>query len=114
MAKKGSIAARVGWLRNEAERRLQAEAEAQTESAVLTIEDKRRFLARVVRACVATTPDDSDLWQSVKRTKDGIERRFPDKIKAIESDNDLAGDGSQAKANESLATELARIRNLPR
>lgn len=112
-AKRGDIKTRVGWLRNEAERRLQAEAEAQTESAVLTIEEKRRFLARVVRG----KPEDASADNpdcEVRMSKAGPYYAFPDKLRAVAQDNDLAGDGSQARANDSFSEQLARIRNLPR
>ena len=78
-------------------------------SAVLTYAEKRNFFARVVRAEVALLPADSDLWGSIKRTKDGVEYRLPDKLAAIRLDNDLAGDGSEAEACDSLTELLKRI-----
>lgn len=78
--------------------------------AVLSIAEKRDFLARLVRARVGELPRDSDLWQSIKTTDAGTEYRLPDKLRAIEADNDLAGDGSVATGNEGLAALVARIR----
>jgi hypothetical protein len=76
---------------------------------VLTLMQKRIFLARVVRAVIANEPDSSDLWQSIKRTKDGTEYRLPDKLAAIKIDCDLAGDGAEAEGNDALAALLERV-----
>lgn len=89
--------------------RLRAKADEKAGSAVLTLVEKRRFVARLVRAKVADLPPDSDLFNSVKRSKDGIEFRLPDKLRAIELDNDLAGEGSEAGANDALAELLNRV-----
>lgn len=78
--------------------------------AVLSIAEKRNFLARLVRARVAELPRDSDLWQSIKTTDSGTEYRLPDKLAAIKTDNDLSGQGAEAKGNEGLAALIARIR----
>lgn len=51
----------------------------------------------------------SDLWESIKRTREGAEYRLPDKLRAIQLDNDLAGEGSEAQANDELAALLGRI-----
>ncbi|MDB6172075.1 MAG: Terminase small subunit [Chthoniobacteraceae bacterium] len=88
--------------------RMRAVAEKMAGSAVLTLMEKRIFLARVVRAVISQLAADSDLWQSIKRTKDGIEFRLPDKLRAIELDNNLAGTGSEADANDALAGLLQR------
>ena len=69
--------------------RQRATAEKQAGSALMTLMEKRMFLARVVRANVALLPPDSDLWIGV-----GTRRlRMPDKLRAIKLDNDLAGEG---------------------
>ena len=78
--------------------------------AVLSIAEKRDFIARLVRARVGELPRDSDLWQSIKTTDAGTEYRLPDKLRAIMADNDLAFDGAEAKGNEGLAALIARIR----
>lgn len=78
-------------------------------SAVLTLMEKRMFVARLVRAKVGELEHDSDLWNSIKRTDTGIEYRLPDKLKAIELDNDLAGEGSEAEGKDALAGLLERI-----
>ncbi|MDB6152454.1 MAG: Terminase small subunit [Chthoniobacteraceae bacterium] len=87
---------------------MRAVAEKMAGSAVLTLMEKRIFLARVVRAVISNLANDSDLWQSIKRTKTGIEFRLPDKLRAIEVDNNLAGTGSEAEVNDSLAGLLER------
>jgi hypothetical protein len=77
-------------------------------SAVLTHAENRNFFARVVRAQVRKLPADSDLWVSVKQTEHGTEFRLPDKLAAIKLDNDLAGEGSEAEANDALSALLER------
>lgn len=79
-------------------------------ASLLTIEEKRVFLARIVRARVAELPEDSDLWISVKRTEKTAEFRLPDKLAAIKADNDLAGEGAEASGGDALAGLLGRIR----
>lgn len=95
-------------IRSEIER-LRRQAEEIAGPAVLTLAEKRSFLARIVRARPALLEPDSDLWQSVKETKAGMEYRLPDKIAAIKEDNDLAGDGAMAAGHDELAALLARI-----
>lgn len=100
-AKRG-IRERKKWLQSQA-----------ADETVMDIREKRRFCARVVRCRVANEPPDSDLWQSIKATENGTEYRLPDKRGMIETDNDLAGEGSEAEANQAvvtLADELALIR----
>lgn len=77
--------------------RLRAKADERAGPAVLTYQEKREFLARLVRARVAVLPEDSDLWTSIKRTKDGTEFKLPDKLTAIETDNSLTGDDAPKK-----------------
>ncbi len=89
--------------------RIRAEADKVAGVAVLTVAEKRMFLARVVRACVASTPESSDLWQSIKRADEGTEYRLPDKLRTIMLDNDLAGDGPEAKSRHALAEMPERV-----
>jgi len=93
--------------------RIRAAAEALGGSAVLTLLERRMFLARLVRARLAEVPESSDLWQEVTVTETGTKRKLGDKLKAITIDNDLAGDGSEAKANDgigSVAELMLKIR----
>ena len=90
--------------------RQRAEAEKIAGSSVLTCAEKRIFFARVVRASPALLPEESDLWQSIKRTESGTEFRLPDKLAAIKGDNDLAGTGKEAEANDALTQMLMRYR----
>ena len=99
---KGDIDARVKWIKAEVQRRAQAAMDAKNESALLTMEEKRKFLASVVRASVTTTEHDSPLWQEIEIKPDSIKRKMPDKLRAIALDNDLAGDGSEAAAAAAL------------
>lgn len=77
-------------------------------AAAPTLAEKRAFCGELLRARVANLPRDSHLWQSIKVTESGIEYRLPDKLKAIEVDNDLAGEGSEAIANDALSSLIAR------
>lgn len=89
--------------------RMRAEAEKLAGSAVLTLLEKRKFLARVVRAAIARIPDDSDLWQAVRKTKCGTHYLLPCKLEAIRLDNDLAKQGGEAEHNDALAELLRSI-----
>lgn len=95
--------------------RMRRKAEEKSGSAVLTLAEKRKFLARVVRADLAAGDIDGDLLQSVdfERRQDGREiekQRVCDKLGAIKLDNDMAGEGSEAEANGALAALMGRIR----
>jgi hypothetical protein len=89
--------------------RMRNKAEEMAGSAVMTLKEKREFLARLVRSQVGRLPGDSDLWNSIKTTEIGTEYRLPDKLKAIELDNDLAGEGSEAEGQDALAQLLERV-----
>ena len=69
--------------------RLRGLAQEKAGSAVMMLIEKRKFLARVVRARIKLEPEDSDLWQCIKWTKHCTIYRLPDKIAAIVADNDL-------------------------
>jgi hypothetical protein len=87
---------------------LRRKADLRAGSAVMSYEEKRRFLARVVRCCVINEPQESDLWQSVE-IRDGMTKlRLPDKLAAIVGDNDLAGQGSEAEANDEISALIRR------
>lgn len=89
--------------------RLRAAAQEKAGSAVLTLVEKRSFLARLVRAEIANLAESSDLFVSIKRGKDGTEFKLGDKLRAIELDNDLAGEGSEAEGQDALAKLLERV-----
>jgi hypothetical protein len=77
--------------------RIRREAEQLAGGAVLTLAEKRMFLARLVRCGIGALPDDSDLLEEVTRGTDGEIRRVFDKLRAIELDNQLAGHGAAAQ-----------------
>lgn len=70
--------------------------------AVMTLRERREFLAEVVRCSVATLPADSPLIQTIKKTirkgrgkadvEEVIEYRLPDKRACIELDAKLSGE----------------------
>lgn len=76
--------------------------------AAMEIAEVHSFLARVVRSRIATLPDDSDLWQSIKRTESGTEYKVPDKLGAIAHWSNLKGKGSAASAQDAITAMLAR------
>lgn len=92
-------------------RRRWLQKQAQTVT-LLTIQEKREFTARVVRAKLTAVPDDSDLWQEIRITEDGVVKKLPCKLKCIVVDNDLAGDGSEAGANSVLVTFAERLAHI--
>ena len=76
--------------------RLRKAAECIAGSAVMTLAEKRAKLAGIVR--------------EASGEHDACTVSLSDKLKAIALDNDLAGDGSEAKGNEGLSALIARIR----
>lgn len=98
-----SVSQRVAWLKTQA-----------ASAAVLSIREKREFIARVVRAHgknLDWNGADADLIQGVKLDKFGNEMlEIPDKLAAMKIDNDLAVDGAEAGSNNALADALARIK----
>jgi len=90
--------------------RLRVQAQQAAGSAVMTLIEKRSFLARVVRAQIALLPHDSDLWQSVHHSSHGTFYRLPDKIEAIIADNDLSADGAEVAGQDSLTQLLISLR----
>ena len=79
---------------------------AATLDTMLTIRQKREYLARIVRARVSELGDDSDLWQ-ITVTEDGVTRKLPDKLRAISLDNELSGEVAQE--NREDVTVVVRI-----
>lgn len=101
-----SIKARVAELR--------AKADALSEaSTVLTILEKRQFLARVVRTPVGEIDHSSDLCQ--ERTyiegqeETSVKIKMPDKLRAVQLDNDLAVDGAEAGANKAMEIIIRKL-----
>lgn len=84
--------------------------------AMMTLREKREFLARIVRATPSDAIADPTLGAEVTELPGGGRRvKMPDKLRAIELDSRLAGDFAQgATAGESgtdaLAVLIANIR----
>jgi hypothetical protein len=91
--------------------RLRAAADRTPGSAMLDCAKKRRFLARVVRASLPALDPvlDGDLLQVCETDKGKLRLRLFDKIRAIELDNELAGEGSQAEALDEVGAMIRRI-----
>lgn len=75
---------------------------------VLSIEEKRNFLARVVRAKPADADMDNPDCELVM-TKMGPACVFPSKIAAIREDNDLAVDGAEAGKNRAIEIVIRKL-----
>lgn len=99
---KDSVSARIAEIQGKAETR-----------AVLSIAEKREFLARVMRTPVGEVDHTSPLCQ--ERTfiegqeETSVKVRMPDKLKAIQLDNDLAADGAEAAANRALEIIIRKL-----
>ncbi len=103
----GSRLIRLDKVKVEIER-IRREAQNAPGGAFLTIEEKRRFAASVVRARPDQASADNPLCE-IKMSKAGEYYAFPDKLAAIKLDNDLAVDGAEAGAATALAGALAGI-----
>jgi hypothetical protein len=89
--------------------RLREKANALGGAAVLSHQEKRLFLARLVRACVDTTHEESDLWQSMRDRRDGAEYRLPNKLEAVRIDTEMEAAGNGAAAGSSLREWLEEV-----
>jgi phage terminase small subunit len=94
---------------------MRKKADEMAGSAVLTLAEKRTWLARLVRANAATlsTDKDGDLLAGLDiEERDGDSRikklRLADKLAAIKLDNDLSGDGFEAEAHKAIAVTVRR------
>lgn len=92
--------------------RIRAAAEREAGSAVLTLAEKRKFMARLVRTNLSLLDmeKDGDLLQEISDTEHGKKVKLASKLDAVKLDNDLAGEGSEAKGNEGLAALMVRLR----
>lgn len=114
---KASRMVREGKVKAEIER-LREKADDKAGSAVLTLAEKRSFLARVVRmeGAILDEDKDGDLINGLKFDKFGNRvLDLPDKLRAVELDAKLAGELAQDKAADkqaaatSLLAEALRI-----
>ena len=76
--------------------RLRSQAAQLPGSPLLSIREKREYLARLVRAQVLLAPDNSDLWQEITQTEQGTKRKLGDKLKALMIDNEMAGESNES------------------
>jgi cell division protein FtsL len=102
-----------------AELRQRAAARSE-EAAVLTLTEKRIFLARIVRTAVTALDEKGDTKDLIKKisvrsigsgenSEQITEIEGYDKIKAISEDTALAGDGAESEHLRALNTLLAGI-----
>lgn len=99
LSRNAKVQARIEWLKRQA-----------AAVDVLTIAEKRQFLARLVRCKPAEEPPESDLWNGIEDTEQGRRYKLPDKLRAIALDNDLAGDGAEAGGQKALGELVKRLR----
>lgn len=109
LSRKSQVRVRIEWIKGQVERKAREIADG----TVLTMLEKRQFLARVVRAQGAKLDleKDADLIEGVRIKTGGVQELIlPSKIAAVKLDNDLAGDGSEAKGHDAMAELIARLR----
>lgn len=103
---KPEISLRIDEFREEAAKRA-------AEKDFLTVEEKRAFLARVVRTPIAQVNKDSDLCQewaeNVGQFSSSEKIKMPSKLEAIRMDNDLAVEGAEAGANKALEIIIRKL-----
>lgn len=82
-------------------------------SGVLTLAEKRKFLAEVVKTPVGKVSKDSQLAQEVRVDEKSMTIKMPCKLKALELDAKLAGefdeDKTKAKEADALTALMQRI-----
>lgn len=80
---------------------------------VLSIEEKRNFLARCVRTPIGEIDHTSDLCQErtfIEGQEDtSVKVKMPDKLRAIQLDNDLAVDGAEAGKNRAIEIVIRKL-----
>ena len=103
LARKPHVNLRVMEFREEAAKRA-------AEKDFLSVEEKRAFLAKIVRTPLGEVTKDSELcqeWSLTDGERTTTERiKMPSKLDAIKIDNDLATDGAQAVGNKAVADAL--------
>lgn len=103
LARDSQINLRIMEFREEAAKRA-------AEKDFLTVEEKRAFLAKIVRTPLGEVTKDSELcqeWSLTDGERTTTERiKMPSKLDAIKIDNDLATDGAQAVGNKAVADAL--------
>jgi len=67
----------------------------------MSLEERRLFLAAIVRTPIGRVDETSPLCQFFRRTKGGLHITMPDKLRAIELDARLAG---ELKGNTAIAS----------
>lgn len=94
-------------------RRLRDKADLIAGSGVLTLAEKRKFLAEVVKTPVGEVSKDSQLAQEVRVDEKSMTIKMPCKLKALELDAKLAGefdeDKTKAKEADALTALMQRI-----
>jgi hypothetical protein len=113
LSKHSAVSMRLRWLA----RRAEEKAREKAERAAMSIAEKRIFLARVVRTPVAQLTKSDVLcgeWSEQTDHRGTIIRvRMPDKLRAIQLDNELADGSEQAKLGTAVEA-LAKLMGVTR
>jgi hypothetical protein len=110
-----TVAKRIAELQSDIRARAEAineEAKANgTLPVFLSVEEKRRYLADLVRFEPANYDPDkhAHIPNGIKKTQFGTNLEIPSKLQAIALDNDLSGDGAQAKGGNSVGDALLAL-----
>jgi hypothetical protein len=113
LSKNPVMSRRLTWLALRAEEL----AKEKAEKAAMSIAEKRIFLARVVRTPAAQITKTDELcqeWAEHVSEHGSITRlKMPDKLKAIQIDNELAGEGGRARLGTAVEA-LAKLMGVAR
>jgi hypothetical protein len=105
LSRSSQVRVRIASLKGQVEEK----ARERADETVLTILEKRLFIARVVRS----SPDKATMNNAdceLVMTKMGPCPLFPSKAALIKLDNDLAGEGSEANGHDAFAELVAKLR----
>lgn len=73
--------------------KLALKEQAEVDNEFLTFEEKRKYLAKIVRTPIARVDEFDEIVSEVKESVDGSKTiKMPDKLKALELDSRLTGD----------------------
>jgi hypothetical protein len=98
-------AKRIEWLRE----RLNELAAQHADEELLSVVEKRKFCAQVVRAKIGELDGSSNLVEEYSEGESGTRVKMPSKLAAIKMDNDLAGEGAEAESQKAGIDSLAEL-----
>jgi hypothetical protein len=87
-SKRPEVLARVEWLKHQA-----------ANEQVMSMVEKRKFLATVVRTSIGDVNVHSQVCREYNDTDDGLKVKSYNKLEAIKIDNDMAGDNAPLESS---------------